>query len=240
MYFPCALLLALFITTGSFAANWRPYVGVGGLMEQPIPFDNSNREFAPHAPGACIEAGLQNEQLEWYVAYYASQSQTITETQSAAFFIWADDELHESYVITEQRTSWRNWRVTAGVRRYVLSNASVSWSVLIGGAINVGDYEFLQRQSGVIQEYNYPAPNAGTDRFASSHYRASDMLPGITTEFGLRTKPSPGVQIMFLARTDWYLNVYDVAVPSAYDSQTEQHTYVVVNPSLALQLRYVF
>ena len=238
-----ALLIVLCICSSGFTGEWRPYVGVGGVADQPIPFhlynfpQSMSGEWLPITVsfGTEFEVGIQKQRSEFYLAYHTNNSFVSCTTYGTSapvdFWTWISSVEYE-------QTSWEERRGLIGYRYRFKSQSPVT--PIIGTAISLGRSTFREYYSErtTLFAYDTTTHEETITTLDSYHYsRKSDrpLRPGIMVESGIEISIyktlsfQPTFQTHFFSMRRKVGNIWAM-----------EQDYAVVVPTLQLQLRYAF
>ena len=241
-----ALTSILLFVSPAFAAEWRPYVGIGGLLEQPLPYvGNLTEAWEPvlPSPGMQLEAGVLVGRNEWYLAYHSSKSPTLSQRRTTYAWEFTNDGWVEIQTYNYDETSWTESRTQIGFRRNLGAAPDARWQPVIGAALSLGKSTLDEYRLNRVLKFTSPS-GGGPDQVdtlydaGKADFWSSDFSPGIALEFGVKAKVVGRFEASLLADVHAYWT--DFREPDFWYEGTVGDYYHVVTPSLSLLLRYVF
>jgi hypothetical protein len=236
------LILLLFIgLTSVYANEWRPYVGVAGLVAFPVKItrNDPNLDWDPLyvCPGTQFDFGIRIHNHEFYLGYFVSNSADQKESNNSDF---RTDNYTYISAYSSKTKSWHEKRYMFGYRLYPIHEQNHRFDLILGAALETqkADENVLVSKS-LVKSTNYPNTLPVYENLSSDSYTDSKkgkMGAGIMVESGFSAEVYRGLQLVFLSQVHFYMH----KIKQQQQSWTPEDDSKVITPSFVFQLRYTF
>ncbi|MBI5060421.1 hypothetical protein HZB60_11645 [candidate division KSB1 bacterium] len=226
------LLTMLCVAAVSQAREWRPFVGVGGVLTQPLfrpegwPFYGGFEWQTAHAEAMYFEAGMTFSRHEFYAAYRATNMPA--DRWSSGSWGWRQDWIDHD----EGESYWSDRRFTLGARERIGHGRAL---LVVGGGLDVGRFVYGYSRHFQRTYYSVYTDSLGhqqleevyrTPKSVSGETWKSALNLGAAAEFGVMYALRPELEFVILSRIhgdvarfgdNWLggsIDAYDIITPT--------------------------
>ena len=242
-----ALPVVLCMATLGFGREWRPFVGISGLLDFQTETNTLIHPFRVRfnpiyvSPGTQFDLGIRSRNHEVYAAYHLSNS------HENSYGSGVTTPINDS---TYKSEYWHNAdsraerRILFGYRYHPVSSEKAMLAPIVGGALTVGRSGYRVRESHEEIEYTTHPSDSGVpyDSWVIWQYSAGITLStpvniGAMVEIGVSASVWNGMQILLLTQVHYFEAHF---IEREYWQFFGPNKFYMIVPSGMLQLRYVF
>jgi hypothetical protein len=235
------ILCLLLSLTSVYAGEWRPYVGVAGLMDIPgkvLSLENPIRlRWDPlyACPGTQFDLGVSIKNHEFYVAYHFSNSSDLSDQYDYSY------KHSDNILISVDQTTTKSWhekKYLLGYRLYPIHSKNQRLDLIIGTALEM----ILSKEKSSRTETRYqstinPDLSPSSDIYWTEKYNlvlGGRAEPGVMIESGFSIRAYSGINAVFLSQ----IHLYEMQKLNFESTTNWYWNGMLITPSFVFQLRY--